>query len=297
MGASASLQQYITTNVKFQQIVKSTLNIGNNTNIGTLNMNRTEIVNGASGVCCCTEFHPNGSCKTAVPGCGISAEIKCNLKQYNNSDTKITAINTIDSTVSQELRSKLINEITQDIESKLKQVEKSDLTSIFGGLTLSQIQNKIINDIDEKITTEMMVKLVNNTVVKTNNFNTNTITNCGILSGDTCTLDNNVSNNILINNIITSIATQLSQVDSLNKLYSVAKGDLDQQRQGAWATFVEAVSDFFKNWWIFLLIGGGIFLILILIGVFIYMSSTTKESRGQDINKLQNLIIRAASRK
>jgi hypothetical protein len=299
MGGNSSkqtLKEYITNSADFQSTVKTTLNLTNTSQTSVRSVNNLSIVNGGSA--CCTyptttttttmeqdPAFPNDKTKTkpkvttvtgtgTLPNCDptkLNPTMNCkNFTIGQSISSNVNVINSVDSSYTQNLASKIQETASNQISDTLKNAQTNDLLSGFGNKSKQDIEDTINNSLKVVLTKEVVTNIVNSAVATQNMENKSQILNCGTFgTPDTdCTFDQNIAINLLVNNILSSIANVVSNdatlADYANKLLVVA----EQEQTGPIGAFFKAIGTI--GIVIISIIAGVIFLIMI-VGLFLLL--------------------------
>jgi uncharacterized membrane protein len=275
MGAQASqtLKEYVTNNVNYQQTVSSTLHLDNSTTINAINMNSTIIDNGDARRCC-SIIH--GEDVTILPGCSAAdATINCSSFQIGQTiNQEVDVVQEIDSEYAQQLSTALQNTTQSDIANALDQLQENDLLSGFGNKTKQQIETDITNNINTTLNTNTVIDIVNSITANSRNENNTTLYNCGLITGENCNIDQNISTKIVAQNILSSVADLAQNNSQINDFYTKLNNILSQKQKGEAATIADAIAAFFSTeLGIILIIVGAIFIFIIIV-VIIWLKAS-----------------------
>lgn len=283
MGNSQQkLENYITNSVTYSQVISSTLNLKNASDTNVIGVQSFKIQNGGSQMCCCQTATAEGDCTSFYPSSECTpAKIDCpNISVGQTVTNDIKIVQQIDSQFTQQLAAQLQNTAQADVANALDQLQKVDPTT-WQSISQDSI-NDVKNEIDQRINVDNVSNIVNNVITNLYNAQTQTINNCGVITGDACDFSQNIANTVTVQNILTSLANQFSDATATNDLYNKVQTSMSQTQEGALATVSDAISNFFSSLGEFalaFLIGGGIFVfILIIVFVFIFFRGGGKEA-------------------
>ena len=286
-NTNQKLENYITNNVKYSQVISSTLNLKNTSDTNVINVQSFKIQNGGSQMCCCETATAEGDCVQFYPTSDCAqAQINCpNINIGQTINNNIRVVQQIDSQFTQQLAAQLQTIAQADIANAIEQMQQADPTSAFAKAS-QEILNNVTNEIDQRINVENVSNIVNNVLTNIYNAQTQTINNCGVITGEMCDFSQDIYTTILVQNILSAVANQFSDATATNDLYTKVTTDMSQSQTGVVGSIAGAISGLFESLGslaLILIIGGGlvIFIIIAVIVALVFFKGGGKEIAQQ----------------
>jgi hypothetical protein len=264
MGNSSSqdLKNYLTNDVNYQQTVTATLNLQNKSTINSTAINDFSLQNG--GPDCCVEYDKDGKKVGTLPNCtGTGATIKCegglNIDQSIKSST--TAVQSVSSKFAQQLSTQLQNTAQADIANAVKQLQEG----FFGNNESNQeVENRIVNKINTTLNSDTVLNIVNSMVINSVNKNTANIVNCGEMSGESCNFTQDITVQILTQNILNSIGDLVQNNQEINDFYNKINNQVSSEQKGLAALFAQIFAAL-GEFGLAIIIGSGVLLFILIL--------------------------------
>lgn len=253
--ASQTLENYVESNNEFKAIVKNNLEAGNRTSISSTNANLIDIQVGHE-MCC-----PKN------PPCIPPPFLNCNLDVSQSIGSTINITQSMDASTVTTMMNELISKMAADLDNKLDQVQKNDPLAIANSVK-QDIRNKIIQNVRSELNLETSMDLVNEVLINTYNSNTFKINMCSgtIGTGGTCKIDQNITTEIYVKNILSAIANTAASNKQVSDFYAKVTNAASQKQEGAIATLADMLTSMVQSLGAF-----GISLILLPIALIIFI--------------------------
>ena len=270
--SSQTLSNYVSNNSVYSQSIKSVLDLSNATNISSTSIQSFTLKNGSAAECCLSSTPTPPQTTTATsgdaivpapspyPGCmSIIPTISCGTVKIGQTITqKTSVVQNISSEFIQKIATNLQNSANTAIDDKLAQTDEADIKRLFN-TTKQDLSTKVKNSVKTTLSTENITKIANTVTANTFNQQTQTITNCGLITGDQCDFGQEIHLAIVVNNILTAIGQMLQDTTVVNDFYTKLTQDVKQEQKATgFAGLLASIGDFITKFGTTALIVGGV---------------------------------------
>jgi len=271
--ASTTINDYIQNNINFQTDINTTLTTSNTADVNSTSIQSMNI-NVGGGACCM--YNPTPTTQAPIPGCVSFAGPVCadgdfDINQLSNSTQNVYQSNNLNfsSTVSANLQATVDNEI----DTAIKNIQTTDWSTVFPNESKIQVATKFKNTVNDFLKANTTIDSINSSLNNSWNQQSLTMQICAPLSGESCTITQETSTDITVQNILSTVANLAASNTAIVNYYNKLTQAVTTEQSGFFSALFNAIGSFFKSIGIIgiAIFGSAIAVLAILFLVGIYL--------------------------